>query len=71
MTTGPLDGLRLLARDSSCDGIMGFGAFHPRQAPTLVAVTFRVTNRQILRSTLVNGQKWQLNNEESKESQHK
>jgi hypothetical protein len=53
--TGPLDVLRLLARDSSCEGIMGFGAFDPRQAPTLVAVTFRVTIAQILRSTSLNG----------------
>jgi hypothetical protein len=33
VTTGLLDVLRLLARDSSCDGIMGFGVFHPRQLP--------------------------------------
>jgi hypothetical protein len=33
VTTGLPDVLKLLARDSSCDGIMGFGAFHPRQFP--------------------------------------
>ena len=40
MTTGPLDVLRLLARDSSCHGIMGFGAFDPHQIPVSQKKTY-------------------------------